>query len=149
MTLTEKIRKDMIEAVKAKDTSKVDILKMALASLKNAQIEKGEDLDEKSQENIIRKEAKKLKDAYEEYQQAGRDDLAEKEKVQLGILEAYLPKLMDESEIRDFVEKKAKELGAQGPRDIGKVMGVVMKELQGKADGGLVNNIVKDVLNEI
>ena len=149
MTLSEKIRNDMIDAVKAKDTLKIDILKMVLASLKNSEIEKGEQLDEKAQENILRKEAKKLKDAYEEYKQAGRDDLAEKEKAQLEILEAYLPKLMDESEIRNFVEKKAKELGAQGPRDMGKVMGVVMKELQGKADGGVVNNIVKDVLNEI
>lgn len=139
----------MIDAVKAKDILKIDILKMALASLKNAEIEKGESLDEKTQENILRKEAKKLKDAYEEYKQAGRDDLAEKEKAQLEILEVYLPKLMDESEVRSFVEKKAKELDAQGPRDMGKVMGVVMKELQGKADGGVVNNIVKDVLNEI
>ncbi len=149
MTLSEKIRKDMIAAVKAKDTLKVDILKMALASLKNSEIEKGEDLDEKEQENILRKEAKKLKDAYEEYKQAGRDDLAEKEEAQLEILEAYLSKLMDESEVREFVEKKVKELGVQGPKDMGKVMGAVMKELQGKADGGVVNNIVKEVLNEI
>ncbi len=149
MTLSEKIRKDMIAAVKAKDTLKIDILKMALASLKNAEIEKDRELDEKEQENILRKEAKKLKDAYEEYKQAGRDDLAEKEEAQLEILEAYLPKLMDESEVKEFVQKKAKELKAEGPRDMGKVMGAVMKELQGKADGGVVNNIVKEVLNEI
>jgi uncharacterized protein len=149
MTLSEKLRKDMIDAVKAKDSLKVDILKMVIASLKNAEIEKGEALDEKEQESILRREAKKLKDAFVEYREGGREDLAQREKAQLQILEEYLPKLMDESEVREFVQKKAKELEAEGPRDIGKVMGVVMKELQGKADGGMVNNIVKDVLNEI
>ncbi len=149
MSLSEKIRKDMIDAVKAKDVSRIDILKMALASLKNAEIEKGELLEQKEQESVLRKETKKLKDAYEEYTKAGREDLAEKEKTQLEILQAYLPKLMDESEIREIVEKTAKELNAEGPRDMGKVIGAVMKKLQGKADGGVVNNIVKDVLNEV
>ncbi len=139
----------MLDAVKVKDSLKTDILKMSMASLKNAEIEKGEELDGKEQENILRKEAKKLKDAAEEYEKGGREDLAEKEKSQLEILEGYLPKLMDESEIRAFVEEKAKELDAQGPQDMGKIMGVVMKELQGKADGGDVNKIVKEVLNEI
>lgn len=149
MNLSEKIRKDMLDAVKAKDVVKIDILKMVLASLKNAQIEKGEELDENEQESILRKEAKKLKDAYQEYVEADRKDLAQKEKDQLNILEEYLPKLMSDSEIKDFVIKKVEELDAQGPKDIGKVMGAVMKELQGKADGTLVNNIVKEVLNEV
>jgi len=149
MSLSEKIRKDMIDAVKAKDVLKIDILKMALASLKNAEIEKGELLEQKDQENVLRKETKKLKDAYDEYTKAGREDLAEKEKAQLEILQAYLPKLMDESEIREVVEQTAKELNAESPRDMGRVMGTVMKKLQGKADGSVVNNIVKDVLDEV
>ena len=149
MTLSEKIRNDMISAVKAKDSVKVEILKMVLASLKNAEIEAEKELDEKTQEQVVQKEVKKLKDAFEQYTQAGRDDLAQKEKTQLEILEVYLPKQMEESEVRAFVEQKAKELGAESIRDMGKVMGVVMKELSGKADGGMVNNIVKEVLNEI
>ena len=149
MTLSEKIRKDMLDAVKAKDVVKIDILKMVIASLKNAELEKGKELDEKEQESILRKEAKKLKDAYEEYVKAGREDLAQKEKDQLNILEAYLPKLMSDSEIKSFVIKKVEEMDAQGSKDTGKVMGIVMKELHGKADGTLVNNIVKEVLNEI
>ncbi len=149
MTLSEKIRKDMLDGVKQKDSVRVDILKMVLASFKNAEIEKGESLDDKSQEAILRKEVKKLKDAFEQYTQAGRSDLAEKEKAQLDILEAYLPELMSEDEVRDFVKKKASELGVESMRDMGKLMGVVMKELQGKADGGVVNNIVREVLNEV
>lgn len=149
MTLSEKIRNDMISAVKAKDAVKVEILKMVLASLKNAEIEAEKELDEKAQEQVVRKEVKKLKDAFEQYIQASREDLAQKEKAQLEILEVYLPKQMEESEVRAFVQQKAKELGAESMRDIGRVMGVVMKELSGKADGGMVNNIVKDVLNEI
>lgn len=139
----------MISAVKARESVKVEILKMTLASLKNAEIEKEKELDEKEQKQIVRKETKKLKDAFEQYVQGGRDDLAQKEKEQLEILEEYLPKQMDESEIREFIEKKAKEVGAESMKDMGKLMGVVMKELQGKADGGVVNNLVKDVLNEI
>jgi uncharacterized protein len=149
MTLSEKIRKDMLDGVKQKDSVRVDILKMVLASFKNAEIEKGESLDEKSQEAILRKEVKKLKDAFEQYTQAGRSDLAQKEKAQLDILEAYLPELMSEDEVREFVKKKASELGVESIRDMGKLMGVVMKELQGKADGGVVNNIVREVLNEV
>ena len=139
----------MISALKARETVKVEILKMVLASLKNVEIENEKELDEKTQEQVVRKETKKLKDAFEQYTQGGRDDLAQKEKEQLEILEEYLPKQMEESEIRAFIEQKAKELGAESTKDMGKVMGVVMKELQGKADGGVVNNLVKDVLNEI
>jgi len=149
MTLSEKIRKDMLDGVKQKDSVRVDILKMVLASFKNAEIEKGESLDDKSQEAILRKEVKKLKDAFEQYTQAGRSDLAQKEKAQLDILEAYLPELMSEDEVREFVKKKASELGVESMRDMGKLMGVVMKELHGKADGGVVNNIVREVLNEV
>jgi uncharacterized protein len=149
MTLSEKIRNDMLIALKEKNSVKVDIFKMVLASLKNAEIENGKELDANSQEQIVRKEVKKLRDAFEQYTENGREDLAKKEKEQLDILETYLPKQMDEAEVRFFVEEKAKELGAESMRDIGKVMGIVMKELQGKADGGMVNNIVKDVLNEI
>ena len=149
MTLSEKIRNDMLIALKEKNSVKVEIFKMVLASLKNAEIENGKELDANSQEQIVRKEVKKLRDAFEQFTENGREDLAKKEKEQLDILEIYLPKQMDEAEVRLFVEEKAKELGAESMRDIGKVMGVVMKELQGKADGGMVNNIVKDVLNEI
>ncbi len=149
MTLSEKIRNDMISAVKAKESVKVEILKMVLASLKNAEIESEKELDEKAQEQIVRKETKKLKDAFEQYTQGGRDDLAEKEKQQLEILEEYLPKQMQEAEIKEFIGKKAKELGVESMKDMGKLMGVVMKELQGKADGGMVNKLVKEVLNEI
>jgi len=149
MTLSEKIRQDMIFALKTKEVLKIDILKMSLASLKNFEIEKGEELTPSDEEQIVRKEVKKLKDAFEEYTQAGRDDLAKKEKAQLDVLESYLPKLMSDDEIRAVVEQKAKEINAESIRDIGKVMGAVMKELQGKADGTVVNNIVKEVLNEI
>ncbi len=149
MTLSEKIRNDMFASLKEKDSIKVEILKMVLASFKNAEIENGKELDASTQEQIVAKEVKKLKDAFEQYSQGGREDLAQKEKAQLDILLVYLPKQMEESEVRAFVEQKAKELGAESIRDMGKVMGVVMKELQGKADGGMVNNLVKDVLNEI
>lgn len=149
MSLLNNIRQDMLTSLKEKDSVKVEILKMSLASLKNAEIEKGDELDDTQQEQILYKEVKKLKDAFEEYTKAGREDLAQKEKKQLEILQEYLPDLMSEDEVRSFVKEKSKELGVSGPQDMGKMMGIVMKDLQGKADGGLVNNIVKEVLNEI
>jgi uncharacterized protein len=148
MTLLEKIRKDVLEAVKEGEDDRVDILKIAIASLKNAEIEKGEELDDNEQEQILRKEVKKLKDAYEQYVDCDRQDLAEREKRQMNILESYLPKFMEEEEVREIVQKKIEELGADSSKDMGRVMGAVMKELSGKADGGTVNKIVKEVLNE-
>ncbi len=139
----------MLEAVKAKEVEKVNILKMTLASLKNLEVEKEEKLTPEKEEEVVRKEVKKLKDAIEEYEVAGRRDLVEKEKNQLSVLEEYLPKLMEEDEVREVVKKKVSEMDAQGPKDMGKVMGAVMQELKGKADGTLVNNVVKEVLNEI
>ncbi len=148
MTLLEKIRKDILRAVREEDDERIDVLKIAIASLKNAEVEKGKELDEKEEEQILRKEVKKLKEAHEQFVSAGRDDLANREKRQLDMLEAYLPKLMEEKEVRKFVKKKVKQLGANSPKNIGKVMGTVMQELSGKADGGMVKKIVKEVLNE-
>ncbi len=148
MSLLEKVRQDMISAMKEKNSERVEILKMSLASFKNAQIQKEKDLDEKEQEQILRKEVKKLKDAYEQYIQGGREDLAEKEKKQIEILEEYLPKLMTEDEIVDVVKAKKEELGIDSKKDMGKLIGVVMKELSGKADGSVVKSVVEETLNE-
>ncbi len=148
MTLSEQIHKDMLDAVKSGEKNRVEVLKLALASLKNAKVEKGEELEKEEEEKVLWKELRKLQDAYEQYSEGGREDLAQREKEQLEIIQSYLPELMSEKEVRDFVEKKVSELGVDSPKDMGKVMGVVMKELSGKADGTLVSDIVKEVLDE-
>lgn len=146
MSLTDTLRKDMFQAIKdgAKDES--EILKMALASIKNAQIESEKELTDKDIQKILRSEVKKIKDSIEQFNKMQRDDLVARETIQLEVLQSYLPQPMSEDEVRKVVQAKVKELNAESMRDMGKVMGVVMKELEGKADGNTVKNIVQDVL---
>lgn len=146
MSLVDTIRKDMFQASKDGQTEKADILKMSLAAIKNEEIAVGEDLSQQQVEKILRKEVKKVKDSIEQFEEMGRDDLVKKEKTQLEVLETYLPKLMDENEVRKVVEEKIEQVGAKDMRDMGKVMGTVMKELEGKTDGNVVKNIVQEIL---
>jgi hypothetical protein len=146
MTLLEKLRKDMLTALKSGNKDKSQTLKMVVATIKNAQIESEKELTDKDIEKILRKEAKKTEDSIEQYQKMGRDDLVQKEKQDLEIIESYLPELMSDEEVKKVVEKKIKETGAQDMRDMGKVMGAVMKELEGKADGNTVKDIVQSML---
>ncbi|MFA7628463.1 MAG: GatB/YqeY domain-containing protein [Candidatus Dojkabacteria bacterium] len=147
MSLTDTLRKDMFKAIKdgAKDES--EILKMALASIKNVQIESEEELTDKDIQKILRSEVKKIKDSIEQFKKMERDDLVAKEVIQLEVLQSYLPQPMSEDEVRKVVEAKVKELNAESMRDMGKVMGVVMKELEGKTDGNTVKDIVQDILS--
>lgn len=143
MSLLETLRKDMILATKEKNVSKMDILKMALATLKNEEIAQGKELTDEGVEKVLRKEVKKIEDSIEQFGQMGREDLVKKEKEQLEYIEEYLPELMSEEEVEKIVKGKIEEVGAQGMSDMGKVMGIVMKEISGKADGYLVKQIVQ------
>jgi uncharacterized protein len=147
MSLVDTIRKDMFQALKEGKTLKSDILKMALAEIKNAQKASEKDLEESDIEKILRKEVKKIKDSIEQFEKMGRDDLVKKEKEQLEVLNQYLPELLGEDEVRKVVEEKIKQMGAESMRDTGKVMGVVMKELDGKAEGNTVKTIVQELLS--
>ena len=146
MSLLETLRKDMILATKEKNVSKMDILKMALATLRNEEIAQGKELTDLDVEKVLRKEVKKIEESIEQFGQMGREDLVKKEKEQLGYLEEYLPELMPEEEVEKIVKGKIEEVGAQGMSDMGKVMGIVMKEISGKADGNLVKQIVQKYL---
>ena len=147
MSLVDTIRKDMFQASKEGNSAKSDILKMALAEIKNAQLKVEKELEESDIEKILRKEVKKIQDSIEQFEKMQRDDLIKKEKEQLEVLNQYLPELLSEDEVRKVVEEKVKQTGAESMRDMGKVMGIVMKELNGKADGNTVKTIVQDILS--
>jgi hypothetical protein len=147
MSLTDTLRKDMFDAIKDGAKNESEILKMALASIKNAQIESDKELTDKDVQKILRSEVKKIKDSIEQFEKMKRDDLVAKEVIQLEVLQSYLPQPMSEDEVRKVVEAKIKELNAESMKDMGKVMGVVMKELEGKADGNTVKDIVQDILS--
>lgn len=137
----------MFEASKEGLREKSDILKMALASVKNAQIEVEEQLTNQEVEKILNKEVKKIKDSIEQFEKMGRNDLVAREEIQLGVLQSYLPKPLSEDEVKKVVEEKIAQTKAEGMSDMGKVMGAVMKELEGKTDGNTVKNIVHQLLS--
>lgn len=146
--LIEEIKKQIVDAMKAKDEIRLSTLKMLSAALTNAEIaKKREKLIEEEEMKVVGAEAKKRKDAIELYEKGGAQDKADKEKKELVILQEYLPKEMDETELEKIVSDSINKVGATTMADMGKVMGAVMGKVQGKADGGRVSAIVKDKLS--
>lgn len=146
MLLKEKIQEQLKEAMKSKDKARLRTLRMVIAALKNFEVEKmGEATDEEVIQ-IIQKEVKKRKEAIEEYKKAGREDLAQSEREELEILMEYLPKQLTEDEIRSLALEVIKEVGASSLKDLGKVMKVIMPKVKGRADGKVVNRIVREIL---
>ncbi|MCD4756496.1 GatB/YqeY domain-containing protein [bacterium] len=147
MSLLQILRNDMITATKAGDKDTNQILKMVLATIKNIQIDSEEELTDENIEKILRKETKKIEDSISQYTDMGRNDLVENEKKDLDILKKYLPALMTEDKVKEVVISKIEEIGAKDMREMGKVMGMVMQELNGKADGNVVKKIVQETLS--
>lgn len=148
MSLTDDLRKDMFTFSKEGNTNASDILKMALASIKNAQIAQESEMTAQDEERILRKEVKKIEDSIAQFTLMHRVDLVEKERSQLEILQKYLPELMSEEDIKKIIKNKIKELNISSMSDMGKLMGAVMKETAGKADGNTVKNLVTQILTK-
>ncbi|MEP1152701.1 MAG: GatB/YqeY domain-containing protein [Balneola sp.] len=151
MALKEQILDDLKTAMKAKDKDRLQVLRSLKAKLQEKEIAQRKDgeatLSEEQSIAVLMKAAKQRKESITQFEEGNRQDLADKEKVELAIIEEYLPKMMSEDEVREFVTKKISDLGASGPQDMGKVMGPIMGALKGKADGGLVSRIVKEELS--
>lgn len=123
-----------------------DVIRMALAAVRNAEIASREELDEPGVLGVLSKEAKQRRESIAEYRKAGRDDLAEREEAELAIIAAYLPQQLSRDEIAEAVRTVIGETGASGPQDIGKVMPPIMQQLKGRADGRAVNEVVRELL---
>lgn len=151
MSLKEQIFDDLKTAMKAKDQDKLRVLRSLKAKLMEKEIEErrgGEaELSDEQAIGVIVKASKQRKESIAQYTAGNREDLVANEELELKIIEEYLPKMMEESEVRAFVKKKITELGASGPQDMGKVMGPIMGSLKGKADGGMISSIVKEELS--
>jgi len=146
MNYIEEIKQDMYAAMKSKDKVKATILRSFLSNLKKIEIEKKEPIVEHEYLSIVKKMVKQLKESIDVYSQAGRIELAEKEKSELNIMEAYLPKQFSEEEISELIKNIISEISAKNISDIGKVMAIVMKKGGGKVDGGIANRIAKELL---
>ena len=138
-----------MEAMKAKDATAVSTFRMLRAAMKNAEIDKQiKELGDEEALDVIGREVKILRDALSDFEKAGRQDLAESTKTELALLTTFLPAQCSEEEIQAAVAKKAAELGLSGETAYGRLMGEVMKELKGKADGNSVGKAVKEFLQK-
>lgn len=146
MTVLETINADYIREVKAKNEAAVSTLRIIRAAIKNAEIDKGGQLDDEEVMEVVGREAKKMRDAVETYREAGRDEMVAKAEAEIELMQGYLPKPLGESELKEIVTRKISEIGASTPKDMGRVMAEVMKEAKGKADGSVVSALVKDAL---
>ena len=146
MLTRERIEQDLTREQKARNASAVSTLRMLRAAIKNADIEKMKPLEEAEVVAVVAREVKKLKDGLESYVAGGRQDMADSAKAEIALMEAYLPQQLGDDELKKLVLDKIAEAGAAGPKDMGKVVGLVMKAAQGKADGGKVSAMVKEEL---
>jgi len=146
MSVSEKIAADYKDALKAGDKNKVSVLRMLKASMKNKEIEKKAPLSDEEVQAILMSFVKRSKESIEQFSKAGREDLVEKEKEESLVVQGYLPKQIDEDELRRIVKDVVSEEKASGPKDMGKVMKAVMARVKGQADGKLVSKIVKEML---
>ena len=146
MPLKEQLAADLKDAMRQRDQRRRDVLRLTLAALHNAEIAVGGELDEAGILDVIAKEAKRRRESIEEFGKAGRQDLVEKEEAELAILSAYLPQQASRDEIVEAARQVIQETGASGPKDLGKVMPVLMQRFRGRADGREVNEIVRELL---
>lgn len=161
-SIKEKLNNDLKKALQEKDELGALVLRGVNAAIHNKEIEKRTKLSKEERDikklekesklieeevvEVISSEAKKRKEAIEEFNKGGRDDLVKKEEKELEILKKYLPEQMGEEQIKEEVKRTIEEVGATGPQDTGKVMAALMAKLKGKAEGGVVSKIVGELL---
>ncbi len=147
MNLSERVRNDLTKAMKADDRVRVSTLRMLLAALHNEEIELRRELRDEDAVRIIRKEIKQRLESIREFERGGRADLVQNEEQELAILQEYAPKLMEEEEVEKYADEAIAEVGASELKDLGRVMAALMPKLAGKADGSLVNRVVREKLS--
>ncbi|MBN1219750.1 MAG: GatB/YqeY domain-containing protein [Anaerolineae bacterium] len=148
MSLVEQINNDLKAAMKGGDKFRTQTLRTLKSAIRYAEIEARETLDDRGVQGVIAKQAKQRRDSIAEFQKGRRDDLVKNEEAELAILESYLPQQMSEEEIRVKAKKVIADLGITDMKGIGQVMKQLMAEMQGQADGKIVNQIVRELLNQ-
>ena len=144
MSLGDKIISDLTAAMKSQDAARTSTLRMVKAAMMNRKIEKGSELDDEEMQKLLRSLVKQRRDSVEQYENAGRQELADKEKAEIEVIESYLPQAASPELIEQAVLAAIAETGATSMKDMGKVMKAVQALLAGKnADGRLVSEIVK------
>ena len=144
--LKERIQSDLRTAMLARDEPRKAALRMLTAAIKNAEIEAGDELAEGDLLVVLQRQVKQRRESITEFRKGGRNDLVEREEAELEAFAGYLPEEASREEIEEAAQATIAETGASGPRDIGKVMPVLIKRFQGKADGRVISEIVRGLL---
>ena len=146
MSLQARISEDVKEAMRAREDLRRDTLRMVLATLKNRRIELGHDLEEADEIAVLTSSVKSRVDSAQQYEKAGRQELADKERAEIEVIQAYLPRQLGEAETTELVQSKIAELGVTSGKDLGRVMKAVMADHRGRVDGTLVRKIAGSML---
>ena len=146
--MKEKLSSDLRNAQKSRDSLKIDTLRLLISEIKNKEIDLRREIEHEEIISILATQIKKRKEAASIYEKNDRKDFCEKELKESSFLETYLPEQVGEEELRKRIQEILAEVGAQGPRDMGKVMKIVIPEFKGKADGSLIKNLVSELLGK-
>ncbi len=147
MKLLERLQEDLKNSMKAKDGTRVSVLRFLLAAVKNREIANKGPLEDEQVLQEITSSAKRRRESIDAFREAGRQDLVEKEEAELAILNDYLPEPMSEEDLRSLIQEVITATGASSMGDLGAVMKQVMPRISGQADGKLVNQIVREILS--
>lgn len=147
MSLKDRLHQDLRDALRAQDARRKSAIRMVLTSVQLAEAESPRDLEDSEVLELIRKEVKRREEAVEIMRAAGRDELVAEEVAELEILGEYLPAQMSEQEVRVLAQAVIEEVGASSPSDLGRVMGAIMPRVKGRADGRMVNQVVRELLS--
>ena len=148
MTFKEDIRSDLHSAMRERDRTRVSVLRLLLSSIGYEEIERKKELDAPGVIDAISRQVRQRRESIEMYKQGNRQDLVDQEEAELAVLQEYLPAQLSPEEIEDIVRVVVEEVGANGPQDKGKVMGIVVPKVRGKAEGSQVNDVVTRLLQE-
>ena len=143
MSLKETLNNDIKSAMKAKDKETLAVLRMIKTAVQAAEIDKKEELNAEEELTILAREAKQRRESLAEFVKAGRDELVAKTEAEIEIVERYLPKQLSVEEVKEVIATVAEKIGATTQKEFGKLMGAVMQELKGKADGNVIKEQVK------
>lgn len=147
MSILEQLAQDIKEAMKQKDSLRLSVVRMLKSSLKNEEIERGKALSEQEEISVLSRELKMRLDSLREFEQAGREDLAEKVRQEVAIVKTYLPEELSDEELRKMIQEVIQEVGATSKKEMGKVMSQLMPKVAGRADGKKVNQLVQELLS--
>lgn len=145
--VADRISTELQAAMKSGDRVRLGTLRMLATAIRNREIELGHDLSDEEFVEIVGREVKRRREAADAFAGAGRDELAEKERGEQAILEAYLPEQVPEDELGAIVDEAIAATGASGPKEVGKVMGHVMGRYRGRVDGGAVSRVARERLS--